>query len=396
MKTILLATLLATASLISACATDKGAPDELDGESDLDGESGKGDTADAFTYFLVTPDTRACSFDAECGGFFVSRPNKAKTTCIDGTSSSRCYVPSIDWSGSGMLQAITQTFENQLRDGAPVLLRGSLGNDTGARAIAKLATNIAPLLAPAQPMLDIGGGPDCLYAKLTVTNVTMAKSSITVTPSTGTTSAVRARFSDVTITASSAHAATCVDGTAPVVLKLARVEITGSLTNADRALQNPTVDVSGVVVDAPQLPSVIRDLLDLEGRAGGIVAQTTALSLAAVTTAEVKPNIAVTEIWAPGSETGVIDGVLVLAKDNGVRCITAPCPSITEVRVNANRSAAIHSVDLEASGADEATVSSAMTDIASGSGVIIAGDRFYTDGGRGKSRRANQFWTRAR
>src|SRR5436190_11385210 len=114
MKPILLCA-FAASSLLSACAEEGGPPDELAGESDSDGDVGKGDTADAFTYFEVTPDLRACSLNADCGGFFVSRAGRAKTTCIDGTSSSRCYVSSLDFSRT--LLPETAPFDTKIREG---------------------------------------------------------------------------------------------------------------------------------------------------------------------------------------------------------------------------------------------------------------------------------------
>ncbi len=391
MKPTLLCALVAT-SLFPGCADDA-APDELAGESDQDGESGKGDAADAFTYFEVTPDVRACSLDADCGGFFVSRPNRATTACVEGDVSPSCYVSSIDWSRT--LLAGTTAFEAKLREGAPILLRGELGLDTGLRAADKLATNVASLLAPAQPMVAVGlgagGGPDCLYATLTVTNVATTASSINVTSS----SALTARFDGVTITATSNYAFACVSGTTPVVIKIPRVDVTGQIV--DGALTNPTSNVINVVVEAPGMPGAVADMLDLDvAKAGALIAQTTALAVTSVADVAPGANLSVTEVWMPGSETGVSDGVFVLAKDNGIRCITTPCPSIGETRLNANRSAAIDAIDFAASGADAATIEAASQDVAAGVGVLIAGYRYYTNSGEAKGRRANQFWTKAR
>lgn len=107
------------------------------------------------------------------------------------------------------------------------------------------------------------------------------------------------------------------------------------------------------------------------------------------------PARAATEVWTPGAKEASPDGVFVLAKDNGIRCIAAPCPQVTEIRLNANRSSNISDLDLEASGADEGTVERARNDLYGGPGVILAGDRYYTMNGRSKGRRATQFWTKA-
>ena len=52
----------------------------------------------------------------------------------------------------------------------------------------------------------------------------------------------------------------------------------------------------------------------------------------------------VTEAWVEEGDA-VSDGVFVRAKTNGVQCIAAPCPTITEKALNTSRSANIAGVD---------------------------------------------------
>jgi len=246
MRTSLVTALLLSVSLIPACAMedqDELAPDELADESDLDGEAGKGDTADAFTYFQVTPDKRACSLDSDCGGFFISRVNRATTSCgfRGATPQARCYVRSILWSGTAMPASVAKSYEDRLRAGESILIRGDILPDP-----------------------------------------------------------------------------------------------------ADRG-----------------------------------------------------SHLAAKEVWVPGSEVGEATGVFVIAKDNGIRCITAPCPQVLETRLNANRAASIDTIDFTASGASDETIERAAEQLYTGAGVIVSGDRFYPYSGRGKGRRAGQFWTKA-
>jgi len=126
----------------------------------------------------ISPDLRACAPSATCGGWFVSRVNRSRTSCGDGTSAEKCFVSSFDWSHTAMPTSVAKSYQDRLFSGEPLLLRGNID------------------------------------------------------------------------AASDDHG----------------------------------------------------------------------------------PALAVTEIWVPGSDTGVADGVFVLAKDNGVRCIMAPCNSITETR----------------------------------------------------------------
>jgi hypothetical protein len=211
--------------------------DDLAGESAEDGEAGKGDSAAAFGFFTVTPDARACSFGARCGGFFVARPNRTTTICGGGSVESRCYVDSLDFSASALPNSIAADYQARIRNGETIIIRGDVA-----------------------PTLD------------------------------------------------------------------------------DRSALH------------------------------------------------------VTEVWTSGSAYGVVDGVFVLAKDNGIRCISSPCPSISEFRLNSNRFAQLTEIDLEASGAEQDAIDRGMTGLFE-DGVIIVGDRFYPRGGKGRS--ANQFFTRA-
>jgi len=104
-------------------------------------------------------------------------------------------------------------------------------------------------------------------------------------------------------------------------------------------------------------------------------------------------SLSVTEVWAAGSSNGLTDGPVVLVKDNGTRCVQAPCPSLTEYRLNSNRFAEIHEVDLASAGADELSLGAADEQLHSG-GVIVIGDRFYGPKDS-KGRAASQFFTKA-
>lgn len=227
--------------VLPACAAD--APiDELAGESEVDGEAGKGDTVDAFTYFQITPDARACSLGARCGGFFVERPNRTSTTCKPGESSQRCYVDALDLSGTAMPRSVQEWHTSEIRNGQPILLRGEI------------------------------------------------------------------------------------------------------VVNAETG----------------------------------------------------RRSLAATEVWLPGSTRGygVIEGTFVFAKHNGITCVQAPCPQITESRLNANRSTNIDLVDFTASSADVEGIDRGYQQLYDGDGIIAVGDREY-GARRSKIRTANQFWSKA-
>jgi len=227
-----------TSILVPACTSQPA--DELSDES-ADGEGGKADSAATFTFLNLIPDTRACSLNSpgDCGnGFFVSRANRSTIQCGRGPAQSQCKVQTIDWSGTAMPASVAKGYEDDLRAGTPLLVKGTVEPD--------------PL---------------------------------------------------------------------------------------DR----------GLVVN-------------------------------------------VTEIWVASAPEWV-DGVFALVHDNGIRCVRAPCPSLTEKKLNSSLSAQITGIDFDASGADQDAIDRAR-DALYGDGVIVVGYRDYDSLG-GKTRTANKFFTKA-
>ncbi|MGE0400646.1 MAG: DUF6748 domain-containing protein [Kofleriaceae bacterium] len=89
------------------------------------------------------------------------------------------------------------------------------------------------------------------------------------------------------------------------------------------------------------------------------------------------PNLGrfiVTEAWVAVGE-GQSDGVFAKVKDNGIRCIVAPCPSTTEYALNSSRTANIAEVDFTAGDLSDAAIEGLVSDLAT-DGFIVAGDRY--------------------
>jgi hypothetical protein len=105
----------------------------------------------------------------------------------------------------------------------------------------------------------------------------------------------------------------------------------------------------------------------------------------ALTTTASKGRFIVTEAWIAKGE-GVADGVFAKVKDNGIRCITAPCPSATEYALNSSRKANIADVDFSAGNISSEAQEQLLADNAT-TGFIIAGDR-YNVGASAKGRTA--------
>jgi hypothetical protein len=53
----------------------------------------------------------------------------------------------------------------------------------------------------------------------------------------------------------------------------------------------------------------------------------------------------VTEVWTAEMANGTVDGTFVMMRDNGIRCIAAPCPNLSEMRLNSTRKQDIHGLD---------------------------------------------------
>lgn len=104
----------------------------------------------------------------------------------------------------------------------------------------------------------------------------------------------------------------------------------------------------------------------------------------------------VTEAWI--AEGGLpADGVFVRVKANGVRCIAAPCPSLTETGLNESRTANIAAVDFASSGLSDRQVQG-FTDAFFGDagGAIVVGDRYTVraNGRTAKGRTASNAYHR--
>jgi hypothetical protein len=84
----------------------------------------------------------------------------------------------------------------------------------------------------------------------------------------------------------------------------------------------------------------------------------------------------VTEAWVAEGD-GVSEGVFARVKDNGIRCIQSPCPTVTEKGLNKSTWANIHGLDFSYGGFAEDQISKMWQEMVDRpSGVIIAGDRY--------------------
>lgn len=84
-----------------------------------------------------------------------------------------------------------------------------------------------------------------------------------------------------------------------------------------------------------------------------------------------------------GDETA--EGVFVHVRDSGMRCLTTPCPSLIETRVNSSVSANIAHLDFAPSGATDEQIAAAMATVTPDDGIIVAGDRVGRGNNKGRT-----------
>jgi len=98
------------------------------------------------------------------------------------------------------------------------------------------------------------------------------------------------------------------------------------------------------------------------------------------------------EAWLPQGPNPV-EGPLMKIEDSGVRCITFPCPSFRELKLNSAVTAQIADVQWEHSGASDRLVGTALDKMHT-DGLIVSGYRTTVTGpgGDGKARSVTQLW----
>jgi len=87
----------------------------------------------------------------------------------------------------------------------------------------------------------------------------------------------------------------------------------------------------------------------------------------------------VSEVWAAQLKGGDDSGTFVQVFDNNIRCITAPCPTIEEDKLNSSRTANTEGLAWDGSGASS-SLETKVSGVMGSSGAIVVGDR-VTDNG---------------
>lgn len=144
------------------------------------------------------------------------------------------------------------------------------------------STDFGPLLAPANPMVDVGtvnGQPDCLYAQADVLDVNLANAKLALVPVQGGLD-FTAEVDGLDVPAHARYAVACANGQSDLRVTATRVVVHGTLlvTPAGAAgfkteLVGEEVQVTGFHLDASGVPGSVVDMLHLDSAIGWIVAR---------------------------------------------------------------------------------------------------------------------------
>jgi hypothetical protein len=91
-----------------------------------------------------------------------------------------------------------------------------------------------------------------------------------------------------------------------------------------------------------------------------------------------------------------VEGPLMKIEDSGVRCITYPCPSLRELKLNSAVTQSIAELQFDRSGASDRLIGQAFEKMHT-DGLIVSGYRTTVTGpaGEGKARSVTQLWFKA-
>jgi hypothetical protein len=164
---------------------------------------------------------------------------------------------------TGVPRAITAAMSAQTFDAVSRGITGFL--QTG---------NLEAIIAPHNPVIHVGGGPDCMFAQASIMRMSVGSATtVSLTPGSG---GLRldVELDRVSIGMHLSYAVACFDGSRDISLGASHIRVTGTLTvGVDRGafeiqLVDPAVKVTGFDVDLGGVPGEIVDLLHLDSAIG--------------------------------------------------------------------------------------------------------------------------------
>lgn len=131
------------------------------------------------------------------------------------------------------------------------------------------------------PVVDVGGGPDCLYAQASITSLTVGNADVLMGPTDGGVH-VSAVLDDVDIGIHVQWSVSCVDGAHDVVLSADRVTVQGLIgigvvaDKLDVQFDDAHAQITGFDPNLPEVPDAIVQMLGLDTALSPILGTMTA------------------------------------------------------------------------------------------------------------------------
>jgi hypothetical protein len=137
--------------------------------------------------------------------------------------------------------------------------------------------DLAAAVAPLNPVIDVGGGPDCNYVQAAITKLSVGSaSSVTLLPEPGGL-ALDVELDRVTLGMHLAYSVVCLDGGSDLTITASHIKVAGMLGVGvkagafDIALTGQTVQLTGVNIDLTGLPGEVIGWLDLDHALASVV-----------------------------------------------------------------------------------------------------------------------------
>lgn len=175
---------------------------------------------------------------------------------------------------TGPLQPIAAPVPQAIAVAMSAQTFGALGRAvTGFLQTGDLGAAVAPL----NPVIDAGGGPDCLYVQGSLARLALGSATrVALLPEPGGL-ALDVELDQVALGMHLAYAAACLEGATDLTITASHIKVSGMLAvgvqagGFDVALTGQNVQLTGVSVDLTGLPGEVVDLLDLEHALGSVV-----------------------------------------------------------------------------------------------------------------------------
>jgi hypothetical protein len=137
--------------------------------------------------------------------------------------------------------------------------------------------DLEALIAPHNPVIAAGGGPDCLFAQAAITSMTVGSATaVSLLPASGGL-VLDVELDRVSVGMHLSYAVACLGGSRDITVGASHIKVTGMLNIGvshgafEVALANQSVQITGFDVDLGGVPGKIVELLHLDSALGPII-----------------------------------------------------------------------------------------------------------------------------